>query len=146
MLPLVLPMRSLKRRADGPVVVPGRLRGVARLGTVDVAVPAGDPLVALAGYHHGVLMDGMRLLLRPARRPAGLVSTLRAPLRAAEPALTGAPGSGVAAASPYEPPMPRRYSPSPPRAYSSVGQSARFTRVRSQVRVLLRPPPETLVC
>lgn len=120
-LPLLLPLRSLQRRADGPVVVPGRLRGVARLGTVDVTVPGGDPLVALAGHHRGAVMDGMRLLLRPARRPTGLVSSLRAPLRAAEPALTGAPGPGVAAACPYEPPSPRRYSPSPPRAYSSVG-------------------------
>src|SRR5205823_5240765 len=61
---------------------------------------------------------GIELRGRPGRSPLPLLLPL---LRAAEPALTGAPGSGVAASSPYEPPTPRRYSPSPPRAYSSVG-------------------------
>jgi hypothetical protein len=92
-LPLLLPMRALQRRADGPVVVPARLRGRGRIATVNVYVPQGDPLVALAGGHRGLHLAGMRFTVRPARHPVGLASTLLAPLRAPEPALSwSAPG------------------------------------------------------
>jgi hypothetical protein len=102
-LPFLVPLRSLQRRADGPVVVPGRVRGRVHPGRVLVDVPDDDELFRLAGHHQGMTLTGMRLLLRPARRPAGLVSTLRAPLRAAEPAMTlPAPAAAAVAARPLQ--------------------------------------------
>src|SRR4051812_15917348 len=68
-LPALVPMRSLQRRADGPVVVPGRLRGRARIGAMEVTVPADDPAFWLAGRHRGIAVQGMRAVLKPARRP-----------------------------------------------------------------------------
>lgn len=92
-LPMLVPMRSLQRRSDGPVVVPGRLRGRARLARVTVYAPRDDELAAVAGRHHGLHIAGLKFVLRPARRPVGLASTLLAPLRAPEPALSwSAPG------------------------------------------------------
>ena len=87
-LPVLAGLRSLQRRSDGPVVVPGRVRGRARWGRVEIKVPEGDALAGLAGPHRGVVMGGMRLVVHPARSPRGLASTLRAPLRAPEPALS----------------------------------------------------------
>lgn len=88
-LPMLVPVRALQRRDDGPVVVPGRLRGIARLARVEVAAPDDDPLWPLAGFHRGVTVAGMRFHVRPARTPFGLTSTLRAaPLHPPEPALS----------------------------------------------------------
>lgn len=100
LVPMLVPMRALQHRSDGPVVVPGRLRGVARVARVTVEVPDGDRLAPLAGAHPGCTVDGMRFVVRPARRPFGLTSSLRAPLHPPEPALS---------------------SPVPTGAYSSVG-------------------------
>lgn len=92
-LPVLVPVRTLQRRSDGPVVVPGRLLGRGRVGLVEVEVPEGDELAPLAGRHPGMHVAGMRFIMRPARHPVGLASTLRAPLRAPEPALSwGSPG------------------------------------------------------
>ncbi len=44
-------------------------------------------LATLSGTHPGAVMAGARILARPARHPAGLWSSLRAPLVAPEPAL-----------------------------------------------------------
>jgi hypothetical protein len=87
-LPVLLPLRSLQRRADGLVSVRGRARGRGRVARVEVDVPADDPLAPLAGRHKGLMVAGMRLVMNPARRPVGLTATLRAPLRAPEPALS----------------------------------------------------------
>ena len=87
-LPFLVPVRSLQRRDDGPVVVPGRLRGRARLAQASLSVPDGDALAPLAGGHPGFLVAGMRFVVRPARHPVGLASSLLAPLRAPVPALT----------------------------------------------------------
>ncbi|MBW3580924.1 MAG: acetoacetate decarboxylase family protein [Actinobacteria bacterium] len=92
-LPVLVPVRTLQRRSDGPVVVPGGLRGRGRLGTIEIDVPEDDQLGSLGGRHLGMHVAGMRILVRPARQPVGLTSTLRAPLRAPEPALSlGTPG------------------------------------------------------
>jgi hypothetical protein len=92
-LPLLVPMRALQRRADGPVVVPARLRGKGRIASVNVYVPQDDLLAPLAGTHRGLHVAGMRFTVRPARHPVGFASTLLAPLRAPEPALSwSAPG------------------------------------------------------
>jgi hypothetical protein len=89
-LPVLVPVRALQRRDDGPVVVPGRLRGVARIARVSVEVGADDDVLApLAGRHRGVTVDGMRFVVHHARQPFGLGSTLRAaPLHPPEPALS----------------------------------------------------------
>ena len=87
-LPVLVPVRALQRRGDGPVMVPGRLRGVARLAAVTVETPSDDRLAALAGRHRGCTVDSMRFVVRPARRPFGLASSLRAPRQAPEPALS----------------------------------------------------------
>jgi hypothetical protein len=87
-VPAFVPMRTLQRRSDGPVVVPGRLSGRARLGRVTLETTPGDPLATLAGRHRGVVVRGLRFVVAPARVPAGLMSTLLAPLRAPEPALS----------------------------------------------------------
>ncbi|HUF33972.1 MAG TPA: acetoacetate decarboxylase family protein [Acidimicrobiales bacterium] len=87
-LPGLFPLRALQRRADGPVVAPGRLRGRAHVASVRLVAPAADPLAGIAGVHPGAHLTSMRLVLRPARHPVGLTSTLRAPLRAPEPALS----------------------------------------------------------
>ena len=92
-LPVLLPLRALQRRADGLVSIRGHTRGRGRVAHVDVEVPADDPLAGLAGRHRGLMIAGMRLVMNPARRPVGLTATLRAPLRAPEPALTWAPQS-----------------------------------------------------
>jgi hypothetical protein len=92
-LPFLVPMRSLQRRADGPVVVPARLRGRARTASVVVYAPQDDPLSGLAGTHRGLHLSSMKYVVRPARHPVGIASTLLAPLRAPEPALvSSAPG------------------------------------------------------
>ena len=92
-LPVLVPMRALQRRGDGPVVVPGRVWGRAHAAAVHVYAPAGDPLAPLGGRHRGVHLAGMHFRVKPARRPVGFSSTLLAPLRAPEPALSlSAPG------------------------------------------------------
>ena len=90
-LPVLLPLRALQRRADGLVSVRGHARGRGRIAHVDFEVPTDDPLVGLAGRHRGLMVAGLRLVVNPARRPVGLTTTLRAPLRAPEPALTWEP-------------------------------------------------------
>ncbi len=87
-VPMVAPVRSLQRRTDGLVVVGGRMRGHARPARVEITAPDGDGLFGLAGWHRGMVVTGVRMVINPARRPAGLTATLRAPLRAAEPALS----------------------------------------------------------
>lgn len=87
-VPMWLPFRALQRRADGMVVVPGHLRGRARRARVEVEAVDDDPLSGLAGRHWGVLVSGVHLVVDPARRPSGLLTTLRAPLTAPEPALS----------------------------------------------------------
>jgi hypothetical protein len=93
-LPVLVPVRTLQRRSDGPVVVPGRLRGRARPARVMVKVPGGDELEGLDGDHRGAVVAGMRFVLHPARHPVGRTSSLRAPLRAPEPALWLGPNGG----------------------------------------------------
>lgn len=111
MLPALVPVRALQRRGDGPVVVPGRLRGRAHLTTVQVEAPAGDPLAPLAGPHRGVHVASMRFTVRPARAPVGFYSSLRAPLRAPVPAPTAYGTDG----------WDRPLSSPVPGAYSSAG-------------------------
>ncbi len=90
-VPLVLPLVALQRRSDGPVVVRGRVRGLARVARVELSVPPDDPLAASAGTGRGTLVAGLRMVVNPARRPKGLTATFRAPLRAPEPALSWGP-------------------------------------------------------
>jgi len=87
-LPVLCPLQALQRRADGLVSVRGRIRGRGRLAHLQVDIPADDCLAGLAGRHVGLMVAGMRMVISPARRPVGLAATLRAPLRAPEPALS----------------------------------------------------------
>ena len=94
-VPVMAMARALQHRADGPVVVPLRLRGRGRFGPVTIEVPdPADELAGLAGTHRGALVSGFRFTVQPARHATGLTSTLRAPLRAPEPALSLAPSLG----------------------------------------------------
>lgn len=88
-VPFLVSLRAVQRRTDGPVVVPTRLRGLARLARLHVSAPPGDPLVGISGEHPGVVARSLRLIVHPARHPVGFRSTLLAPLRAPEPALSG---------------------------------------------------------
>ena len=93
MLPVVLPVRAIQRRNDGPVVVPSFLRGLGRLARVSIEVSSGDGLTPLQGEHRGIDVGSVHYVVRPARHPIGFASTFRAPLRAPEPALSlSAPG------------------------------------------------------
>jgi hypothetical protein len=96
-LPALLGVRSIQRRGDGPVVVPRRLAALLRFARAVVTVPEGDPLAWAAGPHAAITLSAARLVVRPARHPSGLLSSFRAPLRAAEPGLSYR-GAGSAAA------------------------------------------------
>ena len=85
-IPVLVPMRSVQRRGDGPVLVPRRLAGLMRFARVSVKAPGDDALAPLAGDHRGAIVSAARLRLRPARRPSGLLSSLRAPSQAPEAA------------------------------------------------------------
>jgi len=112
--PALVPVRSVQRRTDGPVVLPRRFLALVRLSRTTVVVAdsadghAGVGLHALAGVHPGAVMAGARILARPARHPAGLWSSLRAPLAAPEPALAGPAGAGVTGAA-----IPLQWRPAP---------------------------------
>lgn len=94
-LPAFVPLRSVQRRADGPIVVPRRVAALARLARCIVTVDEDDTdLLALAGPHPGAILSAARLVAQPARRPAGVFSSLRAPLGAAEPAMFAGAGPG----------------------------------------------------
>ncbi len=103
-MPIVVPVRSVQRRSDGPVLLPRRFVGLVRLSRTTVVLDAhhehdgveGGPLSGLGGMHPGAVMSGVRILARPARHPAGLWSSLRAPLHAPEPAFARvAPRTGA---------------------------------------------------
>jgi hypothetical protein len=86
--PVLVPLRTVQRREDGPVVVPGVLRGLARTARLAIEIPDDDPLAPLARERaRGVHIAGLHLNVRPARHPRGWASSLRAPLRAPSPAL-----------------------------------------------------------
>lgn len=95
--PAVVPIRSVQRRVDGPVVLPRRFLALVRLSRTVVTLDAGpgnrvdrpagvDVFSAVAGAHPGAVMSGVRIVARPARHPAGLWSSLRAPSHAPDPA------------------------------------------------------------
>lgn len=94
--PAVVPVRSLQRRVDGPVVLPRRFVALVRLSRTVVSVDpeqqsagAGDgagAFASAAGAHPGAVMSGVRIVARPARQPAGLWSSLRAPAHTPDPA------------------------------------------------------------
>lgn len=88
-LPVLVGVRSVQRRGDGPVLVPRRLTALARYARCSVEVPAEDEELGwLAGPHGGVALAAARLVMRPARHPLGVLSSFRAPSRAAEPGLS----------------------------------------------------------
>ncbi|MDQ3756798.1 MAG: hypothetical protein M3394_02995, partial [Actinomycetota bacterium] len=95
-VPVLVGVRSVQRRGDGPVLVPRRLVALARFARSVVEVPDDDELAWLAGSHGGLSMSSARVLMRPARHPLGLLSSFRAPLRAAEPGLSYRAGAGAA--------------------------------------------------
>lgn len=88
-IPAIVPVRSVQRRADGPIVLPRSFLALTRLARVTVSVDdaVDADLAALAGPHAGAVMAGVRIVARPARHPTGFLSSLRAPLRAVEPAM-----------------------------------------------------------
>ncbi|MGE0795610.1 MAG: acetoacetate decarboxylase family protein [Acidimicrobiia bacterium] len=88
-VPVLAPLRSIQRRDDGPVVVPGGLRAMVRTARLSLTIPDDDPLAPLARDRvFGLHLGSLRLDVRPARHPRGWASSFRAPLRAPSPALT----------------------------------------------------------
>ena len=78
--PLYTPLRLLQHRADGPVVVPSRVRGRFRLASVDVVMPGDEPdLARLGGTHRGLAISGLAAQMRPARVAVGHLWSGRAP-------------------------------------------------------------------
>ncbi|MDQ1446383.1 MAG: hypothetical protein QOI20_2847 [Acidimicrobiaceae bacterium] len=110
--PAWLPVRGVQGRADGAILVPRRVWGWLSLTRVWVGAPDDDPLAWAAGGHLGGVMTGMRMVVDPARHPAGLLSSLRAPLQA--------PGTGLTASVGREA-APAAARVAVPRAYGSVG-------------------------
>ncbi|MCU1352985.1 MAG: hypothetical protein JWM05_2194 [Acidimicrobiales bacterium] len=86
-LPVIVPLRSVLRREDGPVVVRARLLARGRVARPTLQVPADDELAPLAGHHAGMLLQGVSQLVREARQPVGLLATLLAPAQVGEAAL-----------------------------------------------------------
>lgn len=78
-MPAVLPFRYLQFGAAGLVVVPRRLGSRLRPAKMAIEVDSDDPLAALHGRHPGAVAVGFRMVARPARRPAGILSSI--PLR-----------------------------------------------------------------
>lgn len=94
-IPALVPVRSVQRRGDGPVVVPRRFFALTRLARVHVDVPDDDVLAWTAGPHAGAVQSGVRMVVRPARQPTGLWSSLRAPLGVPDPAVSAAASAGA---------------------------------------------------
>jgi hypothetical protein len=87
-LPVLVPLRSLQRREDGPVLVGGWMRGLARRARVDIKLGGDDALAWMAGPHWGLSIASLRMTVQPARHPVGLLSSLQAPLQAPEGAVS----------------------------------------------------------
>lgn len=84
--PAIVPVRSVQRRADGPVVVPRRFLALVRLSRTVVSTGPSF-LEGVRGAHPGAVMSGVRIVARPARHPTGVWSTLRAPMPAMDPTM-----------------------------------------------------------
>jgi hypothetical protein len=93
-VPVVVPFRAIQRRSDGPVLVPGRLRGRARFGRLTIEEADGP-----AASHRAVHIAGLRLVLDPARAPRGALRTLLAPAPGIEPGYGLTPFSPARAGS-----------------------------------------------
>jgi len=78
--PALFVLRLAQGRADGPIMVPAKIAGLARTGRATVEAAQDGPLALLNGPHRGVVMATARLVTRPARQPVGLLSSLRAPV------------------------------------------------------------------
>ena len=87
-VPMAVPHRELQHRGDGPVMVPDRLLGLFRFGTIRIEGFAGNDLSALTGRHLGTLVAGANRVVREARTPVGLIAPLRAPAGVTEPLLS----------------------------------------------------------
>lgn len=88
-LPFFLPMRSAQVRTDGPVIVPSWNRGMARRAQVDISSAEQGPAAFLGGSFRGLCISGLNVRRKEARVPAGVFSSLRAPLRAPDPGVAG---------------------------------------------------------
>ncbi len=96
-LPILCSVRTLQHRTDGPVVIPSRLRALARRSTVALSFGPDDPLAGLGGSHFGFTLSGLLIRRHSARVGFGLFSTLRAPLRGPDPGVVGMTGGALTA-------------------------------------------------
>jgi hypothetical protein len=87
-IPTLVPLWAVQRRSDGLVSIGARLRGLARLASVEISVPADDPLAGLSGGHRGAVVSGAHLVMSKARLHEKSPVAERAPRGAAEPALS----------------------------------------------------------
>ena len=75
-VPIVSSMRGLQMRSDAPVLVPGSIRGIARLARVTIVTAEGDQLAAVSGKHRGIVMNGAKYVAQPAMTPSGWMATM----------------------------------------------------------------------
>lgn len=96
-LPVLIPWRGLQSRADGPVALPSRLRGMARICRAEVVVPADDILAPMAGEHGGFAFANMTMR-RDRERPIWGPASLRPALRGPAPGVIGFGRTGSSSA------------------------------------------------
>jgi hypothetical protein len=88
--PVMYTGRLAQCRADGPIIVPTRLSGLARTGKAVVETGGDAPLSCIRGRHRGATLATARLVTRGARQPVGVLSSLRAPVLGPGPVGRGA--------------------------------------------------------
>ena len=71
-----VPVRSAAWRSGQPAVLVRRLHARVRPARCELKVDAGDDLAWVAGQHRGLALSGARISAAPARRPAGLLSSV----------------------------------------------------------------------
>ena len=91
----VLATKSVGWRPGGPAVASRRLRARVRRARCAVEVDHDDELAWLAGAHRGAMLTGARIVAGPARRPAGLLSSVPWPAPAGVATLERAGGAAT---------------------------------------------------
>jgi len=79
-MPAWLPVLAIQHLPDGDAFVPGRLWGWLAPARVAVHAPDGDPWIAAAGVHPGLVLSSFKLVLERPRLFAGPAAISTVPL------------------------------------------------------------------